>query len=97
MKRDEALARLREREPELRALGIERLSLFGSTARDEARDDSDLDLVVRFRPGLTFAWGWYWMQDEVAEMMGVPVDMVTEPARRPRLQAQIDRDRVDVF
>ena len=78
-------------------MGIERLSLFGSTARDEAREDSDLDLAVRFQPDLRFSWGWYWMEEKIASMLGVPVDMVSEPTHAPRLQGQIDRDRVDVF
>ncbi len=97
MIKEEALARLRARETELRALGIERLSLFGSTARGEARADSDLDLAVRFRPDLKHNWGWFWMAEEIAAMVGAPVDMVSEPTCRVRLQAEIDRDRVDVF
>ena len=97
MTRAEALARLRAREPELRAMGIDRLSLFGSTARDEARADSDLDLAVRFRPGLAFSWGWYWIEDEVASMVGAPVDMIAEPSTHGALQERIDRDRVHVF
>ena len=39
---------LREHEPELRAAGITRLSMFGSTARGEARPDSDVDLLAAF-------------------------------------------------
>lgn len=44
MERDQAIARLKEHEAELRQLGIEHLYLFGSTARSEAREDSDVDL-----------------------------------------------------
>ena len=97
MTREEALKRLREREADLRAYGIEHVSIFGSTARGEERPDSDLDLMVRFRPEVRYAWGWFWIQDEVAAMLGVPVDMVSEPIRKPGLQAEIERDRVDVF
>lgn len=97
MTKQEALARLRAHEADLRGMGIERLSIFGSTARGEAREDSDLDLAVQFRNGLKFSWGWYWMEHEIAAMLGVPVDMVSEPTDAPRLQAQIDRDRVHVF
>jgi predicted nucleotidyltransferase len=48
MKRDEVIATLRAHEPELRAAGVVRLSLFGSAARDEARADSDIDLLAAF-------------------------------------------------
>lgn len=97
MTKADAIARLRAREADLRGMGIEHLSIFGSTARGEARADSDLDLAVRFKPDLKFSWGWYWMEEEIAAMLGVPIDMVSEPTHAPRLQAQIDRDRVHVF
>ncbi len=41
------MAVLREQEPELTAAGVVSLSLFGSVARGDNRDDSDVDLVVR--------------------------------------------------
>jgi uncharacterized protein len=44
MRREDVIARLKEHEAELRRLGVEHLYLFGSTARDEAGDDSDVDL-----------------------------------------------------
>jgi predicted nucleotidyltransferase len=44
MKRDEAIACLKQHEPELKQLGVERLVLFGSVARNEAGEDSDVDL-----------------------------------------------------
>jgi uncharacterized protein len=44
MQREDVIARLKEHEAELRRLGVEHLYLFGSTARDEAGDDSDVDL-----------------------------------------------------
>ena len=49
MRREEAISILRSHLPALRRdFGVRRLSLFGSTARDEARVDSDLDLLVEF-------------------------------------------------
>jgi len=44
MQREDVIARLKQHEAELRRLGVEHLYLFGSTARDEARDDSEVDL-----------------------------------------------------
>jgi len=46
MKRDEIIATLREYEPELRAAGVTRLALFGSVARNEAQEGSDIDLLM---------------------------------------------------
>ena len=56
MERDDAIAKLRAHEAELRQLGVEHLYLFGSTARGEAREDSDIDcssIIPRGRSGFT--------------------------------------------
>jgi predicted nucleotidyltransferase len=50
MKRDEAIAKLRQHETDLRQMGVESLYLFGSTARGEARSDSDVDLFFDYDP-----------------------------------------------
>jgi len=44
--REQAIERLVSSEPDIRALGVQRLALFGSVARGQARPDSDVDLLV---------------------------------------------------
>jgi predicted nucleotidyltransferase len=51
MKRDEAIACLKQHGPELKQLGIKRLFLFGSVARNEAREDSEVDLFFDYQKG----------------------------------------------
>jgi uncharacterized protein len=98
MTKDEVIARLRAHEAELRAMGIERLSLFGSVARGEAGPESDVDLVAKLDGGRAFGlMRLVRMEGSLAALLGVDVDFVREPADKPRLQAQIDRDRVRVF
>ncbi|MCP3734675.1 nucleotidyltransferase domain-containing protein [Sphingomonas sp. RP10(2022)] len=100
MTRAEALERLRAREVDLRKLGIVRLAIFGSTARDEARPDSDVDLVAmidydavrRLGP-----FGFFGIEGRIEEMLGTKVDFMTEPMDEAGLKAAIDRDRVHVF
>ena len=92
------LARLKAHEPELRRLGVAHLSLFGSTARGDGGPASDVDLAATFdveaRVGLfRFAEINTMLQD----WLGVPVDLVGEPARKAAMQNEIDRDRVRVF
>ena len=60
MRRDEAMRRLRGRRAELQRLGVERLYMFGSTARDEAREDSDVDLFFDYPRG---KFGLYELMD----------------------------------
>ena len=100
MTRADALAKLKAREVDLRALGIVQLSLFGSTARGEEGPGSDIDLaaVMDFEAVRRLGpFGFFGIEDRIADMLDVKVDLVTEPTRRPRLQAQIDRERVRVF
>ena len=100
MTRAEALRRLRSCEGELRQLGITRLSMFGSTARDEARDDSDVDLVASVVYDAIRAlgpFGYFGIEGKIEDMIGAKVDFMTEPSRNERLRAEIDRDRVHVF
>lgn len=100
MTRAEALRRLRSCEGELRQLGITRLSMFGSTARDEARDDSDVDLVASVDYDAIRAlgpFGYFGIEGKIEAMLGAKVDFMTEPAQKSWLQDEIDRDRVHVF
>ena len=78
-------------------MGIEHVAIVGSTAREEAGARSDLDLVVKLRSDMRLGWDFFTLDDRVGALLGVPVDIVTEPTDRPRLQAEIDRDRVDAF
>ncbi|MDM7956165.1 nucleotidyltransferase domain-containing protein [Blastomonas sp.] len=93
-----AIARLKAHEAELRALGVERLSLFGSTARGEEGPQSDIDLAARFAAvAQVGVFQYAKIADRLEEILTVKVDLVAEPARKPRMQIAIDRDRVDVF
>lgn len=98
MNRTTAIKRIKAHEAELRAMGVIGLSLFGSVARDEAGAQSDVDVAVRLDHErrldlLDFAQ----INLRLSDLLGAKVDLVSEPARKPRFQAQIDRDRVHAF
>lgn len=73
--------------------------LFGSLARDEARPNSDVDVVVTVvghrRLDLFDLGGIQSLLDD--GFGGAPVDLVVTPVRKPALQAAIERDRMDAF
>lgn len=102
MTRNEILTRLRTHEAELRQAGVLSLSLFGSAARDEADENSDVDLLVRLdeRPGQG-GFGHFGridaLQKRLSAILGRPVDLIAEPMRRPRLRQSVERDRVRAF
>ncbi|GGB64882.1 hypothetical protein GCM10010833_20090 [Blastomonas aquatica] len=93
-----AIARLKAHEAELRELGVERLSLFGSTARGEEGPQSDVDLAARFaREARIGGFAFVAIADRLESILRTRVDLVAEPARKPRMQEEIDRDRIRVF
>ena len=64
-------------QPILRRHGVERASVFGSVARGNDASDSDVDLLVKFgRP--TGLVGYVRLVDEMEEVLGRKVDLVTE-------------------
>ncbi len=85
---DAALRILRTHQTELARHGVRSLLLFGSTARNEARDDSDIDLLVDFdRPVGLFALTR--LQRDLERWLGRRVDLVTLDALRPEFRERI--------
>ena len=100
--REEILKILRDREAELRGLGVEHVSVFGSAARGDLRPESDVDLAVRLKPGFSQGGFDYFgrfeaLRAQLARILACPVDLVEEPVETARLQKRIDEDRVLVF
>jgi hypothetical protein len=69
--------------------------LFGSTARDEARPNSDLDLLVDFEVGPTFD-SFMGLKFFLEDHLGQRVDLVTPDALKPRIRSVVECEAVDV-
>ncbi len=96
MHRDEALHILQRARPEIvRRFGVKRLCLFGSTARDEALPDSDVDILVEFDGPATFD-GYFGLLHYLERLFGQPVDLITTKGLRPRFRDQVEQDAIDV-
>ena len=92
--REEILLTLREQRALLsRRYPIQRLALFGSWARGEAREDSDVDVLVEVDPaiGLRFVE----LGDELERALGRRVDLVSRRAIKPSLWQQIEPELID--
>ena len=76
-----------------RRYGLRELSVFGSAARGEMRQDSDIDLLVDFlpdaRPGLL---GLSAFTREFSALLGRRVDLAVKPALKPRLRRSVLAD-----
>ena len=96
MRRAEVIAAISaHREDIARRFGVRSLSLFGSVARDEARPDSDIDLVVEFEGPTTFD-AHMGLLVFLEDLLGRRVDVVTAKGLKPRLRPLIDQDLVRV-
>jgi predicted nucleotidyltransferase len=92
------VATLQAHETELRRAGISHVSLFGSLARGDADASSDVDLAVQFNPAARMdLFRLTALERRIAEILGRRVDLLPEPVQKPRLQANIDRDRRRAF
>lgn len=96
MKRADALAILTKSKPALvRQFGVTRLALFGSTARDVAGNESDIDILVAFDGPATSA-RYFGVQFCLEDLFGCPIDLVTEKALRAELRPFIEKEAVHV-
>jgi predicted nucleotidyltransferase len=96
MKRERALSVLRQHRDEIRQrFAVRQLALFGSTARDEAREDSDVDVLVDFEDAPTFD-GYIGLLAYLEERLGHKVDLVTQGGLKPRARRFVERDLIHV-
>jgi predicted nucleotidyltransferase len=95
--RDEAIRRLLSIEAEIRRLGVRRLALFGSVLRNEARPDSDVDVLVEFIPSEKTFDRFMALADLLEETLGHPVEVVTTEALSPYIGPHILAEATDVL
>ena len=96
MTRDDVLRLLREHRDQLREqFGVKSLALFGSVARDQAAEASDVDLLVEFdRP--TGYFGLVRLELFLHEILGAEVDLGTPGSLRPEMRERVAREAVHV-
>lgn len=96
MNRKQAVELLTQSKPVLASrFGVIRLALFGSTARDVAGEESDVDILVAF-DGPATSERYFGVQFYLEDQLGLPVDLVTEKALRPELRTYIEKEAVHV-
>ena len=96
MNRTQTLSLLTEHKQVLaQRFGVARLALFGSVARDTAKAGSDVDVLVEFDGPATSA-RYFGVQFYLEDLLGCPVDLVTEKALRPELRPFIEKEAVHV-
>jgi predicted nucleotidyltransferase len=98
MTRDEVINKLKTTEHSLRSLGIDKLYLFGSYARNEATEDSDVDVFVEFSdaPGNRFR-SFMGSIELLEQALDRPVDVGTRKSLHRLIRDEVEREAVRVF
>jgi uncharacterized protein len=98
MRRDEAIAKLSAGEVKARALGATSLFLFGSTARDEAQPDSDVDVFVEYDPKSHFSLiDLAGIKLTLEDQIGREVHITTRDSLHPLMRKGIEGDAIKIF
>jgi predicted nucleotidyltransferase len=77
------------------AHGARNLRLFGSISRGEANEKSDIDLLINLEPGRTLL-DIIAIKQDLEDLLGCDVDVVTEDAVNPYIREQILKDAVSL-
>jgi predicted nucleotidyltransferase len=95
---DEVIALLKQHESFFREKGVTRLAVFGSVARGDATEESDIDLVIEVDDTAKFGlFDHVEVEQDSADVLKRKVDVVLRQGLKPRFAAMVDRDAVDVF
>ena len=79
----------------LKPLGVLRIALFGSFARKEESKTSDIDILVTLPDAKNrkpIGMRWFVLDQELEEILGLPVDLVSEGSLSPNLRSIIQKD-----
>ena len=88
----EIIALVAKHQNDLRALGVRRLALFGSAARGEATEASDLDFLVELEHR-TFD-GYMDVKEFLERLFDKPIDLVVSEAIKPQLRPRILQEAI---
>jgi hypothetical protein len=95
MYRSTATSKLRDCEPELRAAGITRLSIFGSVVCGDASPESDVDLMAEFDPARQFSLlDLVGLENRISDILGARVELTSEKAVKERIREHVQHEAV---
>mgnify|MGYP001554127448 FL=1 len=95
MNQKQVVTRIQANQARLTELGVASLSLFGSMARGDSTEDSDIDLLVRFDGHADFD-RYMDLKLFLEDLLGQRVDLVTEQALREEIRAHVEQDLLRV-
>jgi predicted nucleotidyltransferase len=98
MTRDCIIETLKRYEAELGWLGVLHIALFGSAARDEATEASDIDILVDLLSDIPIGvFGYVRSTQFIGDLFPVPVDVANHARLKPHVRPNAEREAVNAF
>ncbi|WP_127088433.1 nucleotidyltransferase family protein [Aquabacter cavernae] len=98
LSREQLVRSLAALEPRLRAEGVTGLALFGSRARGDHREDSDVDVVIDVARGTPFSLlDLVGVAHEIEDDIGLPASIVLRRSLDPAFARTVERDAIRIF
>jgi len=95
LRKQQVIKAIADHSEELRSLDVRALYLFGSVVRDEATEDSDVDVQVEFSTTPDFD-RYINLKFYLEDLLHVPVDLMTRASVRPEIAAHINKEAIRV-
>ncbi len=96
MERGEVVRLIKENYEEIKRFGVKRIGIFGSVVRGEAREDSDVDVLVEFEEGKKTFENFINLAFFLEELLGRKVDLLTSESVSPYIRPYIEEEVVFV-
>lgn len=95
MIKQKVLTLLKEHLNEIKQFKIQKISIFGSVARDDETTQSDIDILIKFKGPATYDM-YMNLKFYLEDLLGRNVDLVTEDAIRPEIKQYVEKDLIHV-
>ena len=92
MNKEEILKKLRENKEKIKEFGVKRIGVFGSFARDEAGEESDIDIIVEFEEGKKNFDNFINLAFFLEELFGKKIDLLTSESISPYIKPYVEKE-----
>jgi predicted nucleotidyltransferase len=97
MSRSDVIAALQAKASDIKSFGATSLYLFGSVARNEAAEESDVDLFIDYDPERFDFVELIRLRERISSILGRPADLTTREGLHPRLRSAIEAEAIKVL